>query len=72
MLHRPAHRSPASARKAGYRRRLRDGCMVVPIEIDGELIDWLIAVRWLEPAKADDRREIGAAIRRMLADAARG
>jgi hypothetical protein len=72
MLHRPPRRSTPAARKARYRDRLRRGAMTVQIEIGADLVDWLISVQWLERGRADDRREIGAAIVRMLADAARG
>ena len=44
---------------------------MVPLELDAALIDWLVAVQWLAPAKADDRVEIARAIGRMLTDAAR-
>jgi hypothetical protein len=44
--------------------------MVVQIEIDGVLIDWLVAMRWLEPRETYRREQIANAIRRMLVDAA--
>jgi hypothetical protein len=63
--------NPAARRKARYQQRQRAGRMCVMLELDGPLIDWLVSVQWLEPAKADDRVEIGDAIRRMLTDAMR-
>jgi hypothetical protein len=74
MLHRPPspHRAATTARrKRRYRDRMRRGAMTVMIEIVSELVDWLVAVQWLEAGKADDRAEIASAIMRLLADAAR-
>jgi hypothetical protein len=44
--------------------------MVVPIEVDGPLIDWLVSVRWLERRETYRREEIARAIERLLDDAA--
>jgi hypothetical protein len=73
MLHRPpSRRSTPAVRKARYRKRLRGGRVCVMVEIDCDLVDWLTRMRWLDHRNADDRAAIGAAIERLLRDAARG
>jgi hypothetical protein len=81
MLRRPPSRSTpnsssrlrgCAARKRAYRARLARGSMVVPIEIDGALIDFLVSVRWLERRESYKRSEVGDAIVRLLRDAMRG
>jgi hypothetical protein len=46
--------------------------MVIQVEIDGALIDFLVSVRWLPRQETYTRSEIADAIERMLRDAARG
>jgi hypothetical protein len=46
--------------------------MAVTIEVDGDLIDWLVAVQWLPQAEIHERDQIARAIEALLRDAARG
>ena len=79
MLERPQPRKPppppADRRRAWrqreYRARQANGSIVVGVELDGEVVNRLIAWGWLQSDEADDKRKIGAALARMLADAAR-
>jgi hypothetical protein len=66
-------RSPSRRARwqADYRRRQRHGEGVAPVHFDRPLIEFLIRTHWLDPERADDRREIGAAIAAMLKDAAK-
>jgi hypothetical protein len=63
--------SAPAARKARYRQRLRD-CRIVPADFDvGEAeIDLLIRTGWLSERECNDRRQIGRALKAMLAEAA--
>jgi hypothetical protein len=45
--------------------------MVVSVELDGSLIEFLVSVGWLEPRDSYKRSDIAKAIGRVLADAAR-
>jgi len=49
----------------------RDGIAVAPVPFDGKVVNFLIAMGWLDEALADDRAEVGKAIGAMVADAAR-
>jgi hypothetical protein len=62
---------PASRRTAAYRRRLRRGAIVARVEVDAAIVDLLCRLRWLAEADAGDRRAVGAAVSKLLADAAR-
>jgi hypothetical protein len=42
------------------------------IAIDAAVLDWLVAMHWLDELHAGDRRAVGRAIAAMLADAAKG
>ena len=74
MLERSTH----SRRRAEFRRlrdqRLRDrrkaGRIVVPVEIDGEVLTLLIRTRWLLERDSTDARAIGEAIGAALAASA--
>jgi hypothetical protein len=55
-----------------YRRRLARGEAIAPAPFDAAVIDFLVRTRWLDPALAEDRREIGRAMFAALRDAARG
>jgi hypothetical protein len=64
-------RALKAARQRRWRQHERDGVMVVPVEIDGTAINWLRhRVGVLAEEDADDRREIGGAIARMIANSA--
>ena len=54
-----------------YRRRFDDGRFTVTVEIDGAVVEMLIASRWLGPGECDDRKKVATAIAAMLAEAAR-
>jgi hypothetical protein len=43
---------------------------VAPVEYSGAIIDLLVDLGWLDLAQSEDRAQIGAAISRMIADAA--
>ncbi len=64
-------RELARQRKARYRRRLKEGLTVVPVEVSNGT-DLLVETRWLAIERSGDRREIGDAVSRMLEDAAKG
>jgi hypothetical protein len=71
---------PTAARRARRREqarraraRERAGRIVPEMpDIGVEEVSLLITLRWLDEADATDRRKIGAAIAKMLAEAARG
>ncbi|MGY4602633.1 hypothetical protein ACVW16_001045 [Bradyrhizobium sp. USDA 4474] len=79
MLHRP----PAAARpridkrerrrlaQREYRRRLDAGRMAVSVEISADVIEMLIASRWLLDSESSDRSKIGLALGAMVAEAAK-
>ena len=63
-------RGAARERKRRYRARQAAGRMAVTVEIDSAVLDLLIATEWLGEREAGDRRQVGAAIARVLADSA--
>jgi hypothetical protein len=76
MLDRPPARPPPlRSRRAvcqrQYRARQRAGIAIAPVPYDGKVVNFLIATHWLDAALADDRAEVGKAIRAMVAGAAR-
>jgi hypothetical protein len=64
-----AQRREAAARQR--RHRQRNGRLSVPVEVDGEAVAFLCRLGWLLPRDAHTPDEIGVAIGRLLADAAR-
>jgi hypothetical protein len=67
-----AGRSPPSPRarwQRAYRRRLKAGLIVVPAEIDCEILDLLIRTGWLAESGAGDKAAIGRAVSEILRDA---
>jgi hypothetical protein len=65
-------RALKAARQRRWRQNARDGVMMVPVPVDGAGIDWLQRhAEVLPETDADDPREIGAAIGRMIANSAR-
>jgi 5-methylcytosine-specific restriction endonuclease McrA len=64
-------RSRRAAWQRAYRRRQAARRAVVSVEIDGGLVELLIALRWIDETQADDRKAIGDAIDRLLSDTAR-
>ena len=71
-LRRLQRREQRNAWQKTYRERARDGVAVAPTPYTVDVISFLIRTKWLDPKHEHDRREIGAAIGRMLADAAKG
>jgi hypothetical protein len=72
MLHRPpAPPAPSGDRHRRFRARRRNGRACYRVELDGEGLSFLIRTRWLLEAEASDRLAVGAALTRMIADAAR-
>ncbi len=57
--------SAAGERSKRYRARLQQGVQVVTIEVDGALIEALLARRLITPDTAADREAIAAALRRL-------
>jgi hypothetical protein len=73
----PATRTKAQARRERdrrYRQRVRSGLIVVPVELDGRALNWLLSVNCVMPVEADqgDARAIGAAVTAGIAASARG
>ncbi len=63
-------RRPARERKRRYRQRQAAGRMAVTVEIDGAVLDLLIACEWIGEREAADRRQVGEAVGRLLAASA--
>jgi hypothetical protein len=71
MLRRDPKRVRRRDVKRRYRARVRKGEIVAPVDsIDAEIVDFLTGTSWLAEAGAEDRREIGRAILRLLGAAA--
>jgi hypothetical protein len=68
MLERPPPSRRARWQRA-YRQRLKAGRIVVGVELDAVLIDFLIRLGWLEEKRANDKKAIALAITAVLADA---
>jgi len=58
------------ARQKRCRLRQRAGVMVVPVEIDGQVLDLLIKMGWVTEADAGSREKVGQAIGQRLARSA--
>jgi hypothetical protein len=74
MLHRPQHDGDANrarrrAAQRRYRRRQRSGVMVLAVEVNAEVLDFVIRTAWAKDG--DGAAELGRAVGRMLADAAK-
>jgi hypothetical protein len=75
MLHHPpppGRPTPGAERKRRHRSKQRAGLSVEPVDICAEIIDLLVRLRRLRQAEVYQRGEVGAAIRALLLDAARG
>jgi len=68
MLKRP---DPPPDRHRRHRARVKAGRACCTVEVDGEVIDFLVRTAWLSPNEAHDRVVVGSAITRMLAASAR-
>ena len=58
-------------RQRRYRQRVAKHQVVAPVPVDEAMINLVIKTNWLKERDARSRKAIGAAIARMLADAAR-
>jgi len=67
---RRARRARMLKRKARYRARLRNGRRCASVEYGSAVIDLLIRLRWLTDRDATDDAKIGAAITRLIDNAA--
>jgi hypothetical protein len=54
------------ARDQRHRRRLREGRVVVPVEVDERMLTLLVRLHWLRECDAAEREKIAAAINRLL------
>jgi hypothetical protein len=61
----------AALRQKRHRRLVRDGLAVAPVCYSADVVEMLVRLHWLREADAGDRRKIGDAITRMLADTAK-
>jgi hypothetical protein len=52
-----------------YRRRIKAGLVVVPVEVDSAILDLLCRTGWLAESGASDKAAIGRAIAEILRDA---
>jgi hypothetical protein len=64
-------RAPIPDRHRRFRARRRAGRAIYAVELGGEELDLLIRTGWLLESEACDRTAVGAALTRMLTDAAR-
>jgi hypothetical protein len=62
-------RKAEATKKARYRRRLRDGIWICPVEMSRELIEYLLWLGAITEAESESRKQIGKGIRELLADA---
>ncbi|WP_369725151.1 hypothetical protein AB8Z38_11565 [Bradyrhizobium sp. LLZ17] len=68
----PTNRQRRREQQRRHRLRQREGRRVYPVELDGSILSMLVDLRWLDDDKAGDHREVGAAVRRLLIEAASG
>jgi hypothetical protein len=65
------HRASIPDRHRRFRQRRRAGVAVAQVEYTAEVLDMLVRLHWLLDGEAADRDAVGAALTRMIADAAR-
>jgi hypothetical protein len=58
----------SAVRQARMRARQRKGVIVAPVEVPPRLVETLLELHWLRSEASENRREIGDAIARMLAE----
>lgn len=63
-------REQNTARVRRYRRRRALGLAMAPVEVDAEIIDLLVRLRWLRDEEAGDMEAVGKAIAVGLAETA--
>jgi hypothetical protein len=71
MLDRPKNRGKPNRWQADYRRRQASGRVIAPVEVDADVVAFLVRTKWLSP-DVDDRQAIGRAIAAAMKDAAKG
>jgi hypothetical protein len=69
MLKRPDDTPPDRHRR--FRQRQRNGIACTTVEYTAEVLDLLVRTGWLTKLEAADRAVVGAAISRMVSEAAR-
>jgi hypothetical protein len=52
-----------------YRRRIKAGLIVAPVEVDSAILDLLCRTGWLAESGASDKAAVGRAISEILRDA---
>jgi hypothetical protein len=70
MLKRP-DRPDLPDRHRRFRQRRRDGKAVYQVELGCEELDFLIRNLWITEDEVGDRRAVGDAVSRLVADSAR-
>jgi hypothetical protein len=69
--HRAAKRERRRLAQRRYRARFDAGRFTVAVEIDGAVVEMLLATGWLIDGERDDRKKIGMALSAMVAEAAK-
>jgi hypothetical protein len=64
--HSERNRRLRAQRLARVRARRKAGVMVVPVEVDARILEYLIGARVLPIEASEDRARIGGAINRVL------
>jgi hypothetical protein len=73
MLDAPKAAERRRARQRRYRRRQAGGRIAVSVEVDRDLVSWLVRTQWLTPPREYySRCEVADALARLLADSVRG
>jgi hypothetical protein len=60
-----------AARQKRYRSRVKHHQRVAPVVYDGEILDLLVTLGWLQERETGDPVQIGKAIAALLSDTAR-
>jgi hypothetical protein len=68
----PSERERRCEQQRRHRQRQREGRRAYLVELDGDIIDMLVRLRWLDKGVAEDDQEVRSAVRRLLVDAAKG
>lgn len=66
----PTERERRREQQRRHRQREREGRRAYLVDLDGDIISMLVGYGWLRDNKADDDREVGCAVRRLLVDIA--
>jgi hypothetical protein len=69
MLRAMLARTPAAQKKRRYRKRLRDGVIVLPLEVrEHELVEALLVAGWLTEIQTTRREELTRAGENIVAE----